>query len=216
MRRPLIVLLLGCAVGYLCTTTLAHAHGERDLLCSIVRHQQQIHLEQAQLAARLAESRSAAADAIFALVDELRANDAVEPMVHLRAKFDRDSTVVEQKRQALLVKRQEAEVERYRLLCESPREGNAAAHRREAVRLYRLADCHRIGKLLALAELELAYRQELLTSVRELRAGSVATQQDLIRAERDVELAQLRVTHHRPRVEACIASGDADGKTTPK
>ncbi|TDI49365.1 MAG: hypothetical protein E2P01_03510 [Acidobacteria bacterium] len=37
----------------------------------------------------------------------------------------------------------------------------------------------------------------------DLRENGVATRQDVIRAEEDVELALQRIRHHAPRVQAC-------------
>jgi hypothetical protein len=39
----------------------------------------------------------------------------------------------------------------------------------------------------------------------------VATAQDVIRAERDVEMARKRVERHGPRVRECVSSGAAAG-----
>ena len=72
-------------------------------------------------------------------------------------------------------------------------------------------DCHRIGKDLAIAEVDLAYRNELLASVRDLRKHNEATRQDVIRAERDIEMAGKRVDHQGRRVRECVSSGVASG-----
>ena len=49
----------------------------------------------------------------------------------------------------------------------------------------------------------MAYLLEVLASVRDLRANSVATRQDVILAEHDVDSARKRLEQTKPRVEGC-------------
>lgn len=174
------------------------------LLCPLVLQQEQVDREEIELEIELADSRLAAAESIFALVDQLWETHMVERLVYLAAKHGRDVAEIEVKRQRLLEKRQEAEIEQFEIVCSGKTSGLEEARRR-----YRQADCHRIGKDLAIAEVDLAYRSEVLESIRDLRESNVTTQQAVIRAERDVELARERVDHQRRRVEACVASGIA-------
>jgi hypothetical protein len=141
--------------------------------------------------------------------------EAVERIVYLAAKHNRDVAELETKRQRLLLVRKEAEIDQYESVCLPAAADESAADRRarldDARRRYLQADCHRIGKDLAIAEVNLAFDSEFLISVRDLRANRVATQQDVIRAERDVEQSGKRVEHHRRRVQACVDSGAGGG-----
>ena len=182
-------------------------------ICPLVLHQERVYLEERELAVDLAVSRLAAAESIFTLVDQLWEKDAVERMVYLAAKHDRDVAEIEMKRQRLLLKRQEAEVEQYASVCSAPGSEETAADRRarfdEARRQYLQVDCHRIGKDLAIAEIDLTYRSEVLASVRDLRKHNVATAQDVIRAVRDADMARKRVERQGRRVRDCVISGVA-------
>ena len=177
-------------------------------ICRLVLHQERVDRAERELAVDLAVSRLAAAESIFTLIDQLWENDAVERMVYLRAKYDRDVAEIKLKRQRLLLKRQEAEGEQYASVCSPPGSEATAA---KAHRQYLQVDCHRIGKDLAIAEVDLTYRSELLASVLDLRKHGVATRQDVVRAERDVEMARKRVDHQGRRVRECVSSGVASG-----
>ena len=118
------------------------------------------------------------------------------------------------------MKRQDALIEEYAIICSPPgdkqTEADRVARREEAHRRYLQADCHSIGKDLAIAEVDLAYHTEVLASINDLRENGVATRQDVIRAEEDVELALQRIRHHAPRVQACIDSGATAGNDVPQ
>ena len=184
-------------------------------ICPLILHQERVDREELELAVDLAVSRLAAAESIFTLVDQLWEKDAVERMVYLTAEHDRDVAEIEVKRQRLLLKRQEAEVEQYSSVCPAPGSEETAADRRarldEARRRYLQIDCHRIGKDLAIAEVDLTYRSEVLASVQNLRKHNVATEQDVIRAVRDAEMARKRVERQGRRVRDCVSSGAASG-----
>ena len=143
-------------------------------ICPLVLHQERVHRVERALAVDLAVSRLAAEDSIFALVDQLWENDAVERMVYLAVKHNRDVAEIEVKRQQLLLKRQEAEVEQYVSVCtplgSEETEAGRRERRDEALRQYLQVDCHRIGKDLAIAEVDLTYRSEVLASVQDLRS----------------------------------------------
>ncbi len=194
----------------LVVSPLATADEATHPICPLVLHQERVDHEERELAVDLAVSRLAASDSIFTLVDQLWENDAVERMVYLAAKHDRDVAEIRVKRQRLLLKRQEAEVEQYASVCSPMNSEETAADRRArrdaAHRQYLQVDCHRIGKDLAIAEVDLTYRSELLASVRDLRKHEVATRLDVIRAERDLEMVRKRVDHQGRRVQECVKS----------
>ncbi len=184
-------------------------------LCPLVLHQERADREERELAVDLAVTRLAAAESIFSLVDQLWEKEAVERMVYLTVKRDRDVARIQVKRQRLLLKRQEAEVAQYTNVCSGSGSEETAAEQQarldRARRQYLQFDCHRIGKDLAISEVDLAYRAEVLISVQNLRKNHVATAQDVILAERDTELARKRVELQERRVEVCVSSGAAGG-----
>ncbi len=210
--------IVGVGVFLLCATIVTGAAIANDgvpPICSLTLHQEKVNGEELAVAVDLAESELTAAESSFALVEELLENDAVERIVYLAVKHDRDVAELELKRQRLLLKRKEAEIDQYDSVCLPADADESATDRRarldDARRRYLQADCHRIGKDLAIAEVDLTFGSEFLVSVRDLHTHSVATQQDVIRAERDVEMARKRVERHRQRVQACVDSGAAGG-----
>ncbi len=209
---------IGLTVSILCAvvvTGVATADETVPAICPLILHQERVDGEERELAVELAESRLTAATASFTLVEELLENDAVERMVYLTVKHDHDVAEIELKRQRLLLKRKEAEIDQYASVCSPAGSDETEADRRagfdDARRRYLQADCHRIGKELAIAEVDLAYRSEVLASVRDLRKHAVATRQDVIRAELDVDMARKRVEDQRRRVQECVDSGVAGG-----
>lgn len=207
---------LGVTASILCALLPAAAAGEpAHPICPLIVHQERVDGEERELEVELAESRRAAAQSIFDLVDQLWQSETVERIVYLAAKHERDVAELEVTRQRLLLERQEAVVEQFEIVCLPPGSGESAAQRSDrlgdASRRYLQADCHRIGKDLAIAEADLIFRHEVLKSLRDLRENDVGTLQDVIRAERDVETARERVDRHRRRVGACEGSGAASG-----
>lgn len=181
------------------------ADGTIQRVCPLIVHQARMDRSDQVLAARLAAIRLGAAQSIFSLVDELWKNDAVERLVYLAAKHDRDVADIDLKRQQLLLERHEAELRQYEVLCTRSRELE------QPVRAYLQADCRRVGKSLALAEVDLEYANELMASFKDLREEGVATQQAVIRTERDVALARQRAEHHGRLLQGCLESDNAAG-----
>ena len=86
-------------------------------ICSLVRHQEQVDREELELEVELARAHRSAAESIFGLVDRLWESDAVERIVYLAARHERDVAVLDIKRSQLLVQRQEAEIEQLAGIC---------------------------------------------------------------------------------------------------
>ncbi len=180
-------------------------------VCTLVLHQEYDDLKEFELAVDIAESHLAAAESIFEVTDALWKEELTERFRYLTDKHRKDVAAIDVKRWELMLKRQQAFVEQLTMLCSSPdKQDNArleAAHRR-----YLQADCHRIGKDLAIAEIDLIYFSEFLANVRDLRENDVATHEQVALAEAEVEKTRRRVEHHASRVQACIDSGAAAGK----
>ena len=183
------------------------------LLCGLTMERSQVAVDEYALAAEIAVTERETAAEIFALVDELWEAQAVDRRLYLTAKRDRDVTAIQVKRRQLQLERAKAARDQYAAVCSSARTTPDRQQLERALARYRQLDCHRIGKDLAIAEVELDYAREILASVRELRVEDVATRQDVIRAERDLEQQEIRVRRQRARVEACKASGAAAGRT---
>lgn len=211
MHRPVLAL----AVLFLAAAPAPAEPGDTYLLCPLVLEQERDDVEEMRLQVELAESRLAEAEQILGLVERLREDDAIERIVYLAAKHDRDVADADVARQRLRLKREQASLEQYEVVCESARgEGSEAdrrARRDRAQRTYEQAECRRIGTELTIAEIDLAYLQEVLESVRDLSANRAASKQAVISAEQDVDDARIRVEHGRRRVEACADSEAAAG-----
>jgi hypothetical protein len=176
-------------------------------VCELMLHEEQLELEEYQLDLVLARSDFAAYEKIFAMVEELWGDGAIERMVYLESRYDRDAARLALARADLVVERQEALIEQYRLACDRPAApgtaGSGTRASREALRRYRLAHCEALSKAVEETEVKLAFDREMLASVLDLRAGRVATRQAVILAELDVEKGEERLADTKRRVVAC-------------
>lgn len=205
---------LGVAASILCALAAVSAAADDEVehpICTLLLHEERIELERWELSVDVAEARLAAAESIFVMADALWKDELIERIRYLLFEHERDVAVIDVKRRALSLKRQEALTEELAIYCSSPGDN---VRREEAHRRYLQADCHRIGKDLAIAEVDLTYLEEVLVSIRDLRENDVATREQVIRAEEAVDVARRRVEHHTPLVKACsdsgVAAGDAD------
>ena len=73
----------------------------------------------------------------------------------------------------------------------------------EAFRAYRETDCDLRGLNLEIAKVELVFRKEVRDSVLDLRKNDVATRQQVIAAERNVELVRQELENALARSQAC-------------
>jgi len=194
MRALIGICLLAAAVW---PVALADAR-----VCEILLLEEQNDREDFALVLALADDELIAAQEIFELLDALWKSDAVERLSYLTGKHDRDAAKLAKERDALLLERQDALIEQLESVCggSSADEDNgfARAHGR-----YVKADCDRLSKETALAQVDLEYEKEVLASFRDLRENDVATAQDVILSERDVAMARKRLESSRTRAEAC-------------
>ena len=209
---------LGVAASILCALAAVSAAAADEVeppICTVLLHEERIELEKWKLSVDVAEARLGAAESIFVMADALWKDELIERIRYLRFEHERDVAVIDVKRRALSLKQQEALTEQLAIHCSSAGdeqdEATRNARREEAHRRYLQADCHRIGKDLAIAEVDLTYLEEVLVSIRDLRENDVATREQVIRAEEDVDVARRRVEHHTPLVKACSDSGVAAG-----
>lgn len=175
--------------------------------CELMLHEERLELKQWELELDLARSEFAAFEKIFKLIDELWKAKAIERMAYLESKHDRDAAKLALERADLIVERQEALIEQYRLVCETLVSGDAVeAHSRDVQQAhlrYHKAHCDSLSKAVEVAEVNLDFDRLLMTSIIDLRAAQVAARQDVILAERDVEMQEKRLEDAKRRVEVC-------------
>ena len=214
MRFPrgwwLLVLLLPIGVP----TPAAEASGP---WCRLVLYQEQVRREDVALEVDLARSREVAAAEIFVLLEGLWEVEAVQELVYLAGKHDRDVTRLETERHELALRRQEDAVDQFRVICDSLDDGEMTDEERRAVDEeflgYRRVDCSEREKRAAIAHVDLEYRQAVLESFRDLRENDVATKQDIIISERNVDRARKRLEDLKGRATSCqerLPAGSAE------
>ncbi len=192
------------------------------LICQLVFEQERLERDDLDLNLQLTLTQMQAAGRIHTLLDDLWKKKAVERLVYLRAKHNRDVAVIEHDRARLMLERQEAALEQYRLVCaafsgkETIGENARLAAVEEAFRRYRRANCDVLAANERRAGVDLSYFEEVLVSARDLRANDVGTEQDVILAEREVEMTRETQEQTRLRATHCRAeTQDARGGPAP-
>lgn len=179
-------------------------------LCRLVLEEEQIELLDAQLEVGLSRSSVEAFEEIFTLIEGLWEGEAVERMVYLGARHDRDAARLSLESAELLLERQRALIDQVRLLCEAPARDEPAGEREGALdaafRRYLRADCSARAKAVESAKVSLEFRQQWLASTLELRAGEVATKTEVILARLEVDHDAQRLRDAQRRLEECRQS----------
>jgi len=204
MGRPAAALLVSVLFA-LCPAWAADDDAA-DRLCRFLTADVREERDDLELEFDLSRSELDAAEQIYGMVESLWKEDAIERIVFLLARHDREAARLEVERSRLQLERQEAIVDQYRYFCLLLEDGRSDEHRAgldAAFERYRETQCGVLERDLAIAAVDLEYLREFLKSILELREGDVATRQDVIRAERDVEMAQKRVESGKGRVTAC-------------
>ena len=197
-----------CALGGVLSGQLpAQAHDELAALCPFLLHERQTELDDLELAIRLDETRLELAEEIFVLLDGLWQNDAVERLIYLERKHHRDVAKVSLERSRRRLERQQAIVEQYRLVCSAFFAEERAPGKRHALeqpyQRYLDADCEVRALDVAVVDVNLGHHQENLKSALELRASNIASRQNVILAEREVELMLEQLEQARQRAARC-------------
>ncbi|MCP3979227.1 MAG: hypothetical protein GY716_07860 [bacterium] len=195
----LLLVILSC--------TAPAAAGEiHSGLCDLVLAQERDELDDTELEVGLARAEVTASRKIFELVDKLWSSDAIERLLYLTAKHDRDVAVLNHERTRLRVKRQQAVVAQYDAVCAELGGKAREADRDRAAQafgLYEESHCGVLAKNLAIAGVDLEYLKEVRASVLDLRNSNVGTVQQVVHAERDVARAAERIERLAPRVDRC-------------
>ena len=201
-------------VTTLCTLALALLHplpvAAQDGfpgLCPLFLQQMQTELEDLELAFQEEETRLEVAEEIFDLLDGLWQNDLIERLPYVGVKHRRDAAEIGLQLAGRQVGRQQAVVEQYRLACSASSEQERTSDDRraleEAHQRYLEADCEVRVLDVVLFEVDLAYHQELLKSALDLRQSDIASRQQVLFAEQDVQLTLQQLEQARQRVARC-------------
>ena len=187
-----------------------HALRAGDLrypICDVALNEERSDRKDAELELDVSRSTVAAYRQIYELLEGLWAADAIDRMSYLHGKYDYESAKLTLERAELIVAREKAEEQQYRLICGEPAAGESAADRARALerasKEYYKADCDQWAKAIEVARVNLGFNRQFLASVLDLREGQVATRQDVILAELDVEREQKRLADAERRTEAC-------------
>ncbi len=183
------------------------AHDGLAALCPFLLHERRTELDDLELAIQLDETRLELAEEIFVLFDGLWKNDLVERLLYLEANHHRDVAEVSLERARRRLARQQAVVEQYRLVCSAPLAQERAPDDRRALeqayRRYLDADCEVRVLDVKVVEVNLGHHQENLKSALDLRENDIASRQQVLIAERDVELMLKQLEQARQRAARC-------------
>ena len=176
-------------------------------LCPLFLQQMQTEREDLELAIQMDETLLDVAEEIFVLVDGLWQNDLFERLPYLGMKHRRDVAEISLERNRRRLGRQQTVVEQYSLACSAPSEQAQASDDRQALeeahQRYIDADCEVRMLDVAMFEVDLEYHQELLKSALDLRQSDIASRQQVLFAERDVELTLKQLEQARQRTARC-------------
>ena len=143
------------------------------------------------------------------MIEGLWEAKTIPRMDYIKAKYDRDAAQLELERADLILERQAALLEQYRLICDGAGSKKEMQERARAIRKaylnYRRADCGSQAKAIEVAATNLEYNQEYLEKILELRRENFATHTQVILAELDVELEEKSLGDAKHRTEICRA-----------
>jgi len=188
----------------------ALAQSGLDLLCPLLLFERETELDDLELAIHLDETQLKLANELYEFQDGLWKQDMTERLVYLAAKHHRDVAEVSVERAKKRLERQQALVEEYRLVCDSLAAGGNGEDRSRAIaeahRRYLARDCEVRELDVAVIKVNLGHHQENLQSARDLRKNDIASREQVMYAERDVEMMLEELEQARKRAEHCEAS----------
>jgi outer membrane protein TolC len=175
--------------------------------CEVVIHDESAELEDARIAVDLAKSSFAAYEKIFKMIEGLWGAETIPRMDYLKAKYDCDAARLALEGADLILERQAALVEQYRLICNRAESRSGTQERASAIRKaylrYRRADCGSLAKAIDVAATKLEYNREYLKSILDLRRAKFATNTQVVLAELDVEREEKSLTDAKQRTALC-------------
>jgi hypothetical protein len=177
-------------------------------LCPLLLQESRTELEDLELAAQMDATRLEVAEEVFVLLDGLWRNDLVQRLPYLSVKHRRDVAKASLEIARRRVDRQQAVVEQYRLACSAPSEQERSSDDRRSIEevheRYLDADCEIRVLEVAAFEVDLEYYQEILQSARDLRLNDIASRQQVLFAEQDVQLMLKQLELARQRATRCM------------
>jgi len=189
-------------------TAVSFAATAQDLASSVCRvavYDETSELEDSRLAVDQARSRFETFEKIFKMIEGLWEGKTIPRMDYVKAKYDQDAARLQLEKYGLLLERQAALVEQYRLICRDAAGGKADLEKamRESYLKYRRADCEAQAKGIEVAETNLTYNREYLANILKLRSQNFATQTQVVLAELDVELEEKSLSDAKERTSVC-------------
>jgi len=176
-------------------------------ICEVVIYDENTELQDSMLAVDLARSNFAAYKRIFEMIEGLWEGRTIPRMDYIEAKHDLDAARLDLERAGLILDRQDALVEQYRLVCKgagSDRDAWEQAIRKQYLR-YRRSDCDALAKGAEVAATNLEFRREYLTQIHKLREEKFATNTQVVLAELDVEREEKNLADAQRRAAVCNA-----------
>jgi outer membrane protein TolC len=174
-------------------------------VCEVAIHEELVELQDYRNTVDLAVSNYEAYLKIFKMIEGLHEGNTIPRMDYIKAKYDRDAAELELERSNLILERQAALLEQYRLACgmtETDEKDIAADIGKEYLK-YRRADCDSLGKGVEVAATNLEFNREYLKNIRKLRNENFATRTQVVLAELDVELEEKNLADTQRRTAAC-------------
>ena len=166
--------------------------------CALLVSEARFDLDDLREREHLATIRLAADQAIFELIEPLWEARSIERLRFLAAKYDRDRARLSVRRAAVASSRAAAKLEVLEGGCEiTSATGEKSPDGFEAL------GCELVRKRKEMAALNLTYRKEVLESTEQLRRLELATAQELIQAQYDLDLAKSRLRSHTSRLSEC-------------
>jgi hypothetical protein len=206
-KRGLLLLIVLLAIAT--NVTSASAQNYPAPVCEVVIYEELSELADARIAHDLAKSDFAAYEKIFDMIKGLYDAKTIPDMDYVKSKYDRDSSKLKLEKADLILDRQNALVDQYRLICNGTMSGSGTQDRAIAIRKtylhYRRADCNALAKGIEIAANNLDYNRQYLQKIAKLRQEKFATNTQVVLAERDVELEEKSLTDANRRTEACRA-----------
>ena len=166
--------------------------------CSLLVSEARFDLEDLREQEHLTTIRLAADQAIFELIEPLWKAQSIERLRFLAAEYDRDRARLSVRRAAVATNRAAAKLEVLEGGCEiASTSGEKSPDGFEAL------GCELVRKRKDMAALNLTYRKEVLEGTEQLRRLELATAQELIQAQYDLDLAKSRLRSHASRLSEC-------------
>jgi hypothetical protein len=176
--------------------------------CEVILYDESTELADARNTADLNRSTFATYEKIFSMIEGLRKAKTIPEMDYIKAKYDRDAAKLTLEKADLILDRQVALVEQYRLICNHD-QGNRAQERAAAIQKmylqYRRADCNSLAKGIEIASTNLEYYREYLKKITKLRDDKFANNTQVILAELDVEHEEKNLADSKRRTTVCRA-----------